>query len=49
MCVKWLNFPTEDVSARIVEWLEILFCLSCRGLMVEAMLRFSLLRSNKKF
>ena len=33
----------------VVEWVEALFCLSCRGLMVEAMLRFSLLRSSRKF
>ena len=32
----------------VVEWLEALFCLSKRGLMVD-MLRFSLLRSSKKF
>ena len=25
VCVKSLSFPTDDVSARLVEWIELLF------------------------
>ena len=37
-----------SMTRLVVEWLEVLLCLSCRGLMVD-MLRFSLLRSSRKF
>ena len=41
MCVKGLDFPSEDISVRLVEWIEMLNILGADKVRQEGLAIFS--------